>query len=86
MEQQSHYVQGYKVMYRPFTDAGQTRGQWGVSEVRSAAEDAAVVAQLRKGATYEFKVRPFFDEFQGPDSEVKVARTLEEGEPGARPY
>ncbi|XP_023683497.2 roundabout homolog 1 isoform X1 [Paramormyrops kingsleyae] len=84
VEQQSHYVQGYKVMYRPFTDAGQTRGQWGVLEVRSPAEDAAVVPQLRKGATYELKVRPFFDEFQGPDSEVKVAHTLEEA-PSAAP-
>lgn len=42
-------------------------------------EDSAVVPQLRKGVTYEFKVRPFFNEFQGTDSDVKIGKTLEEG-------
>lgn len=80
MEQQSQYIQGYKVMYRPSSDSGEPRGQWGVFEVRTPGEDGAIVPQLKKGVTYEFKVRPFFDEFQGADSEVKVVRTLEEGE------
>ncbi|XP_048836685.1 roundabout homolog 1 isoform X2 [Brienomyrus brachyistius] len=78
VEQQSQYVQGYKVMYRSSPEGGQPRGEWGVFEVRSPAEDSAVVPQLKKGVTYEFKVRPYFDEFQGTDSEVKVAKTLEE--------
>lgn len=80
MEQQSQYIQGYKVMYRPSSDSGEPRGQWGVFEVRTPGEDGAIVPQLKKGVTYEFKVRPFFDEFQGTDSEVKMVRTLEEGE------
>ncbi|XP_036379292.1 roundabout homolog 1-like isoform X1 [Megalops cyprinoides] len=84
VEQQSQYIQGYKVLYRASPDAGQPRGQWGVFEVRTPGEDGAVVPQLKKGVTYEFKVRPFFDEFQGADSEVKVARTLEEA-PSAAP-
>lgn len=67
-------------MYRPSSESGEPRGQWGVFEVRTPGEDGAVVPQLKKGVTYEFKVRPFFDEFQGADSEVKVVRTLEEGE------
>uniref|UniRef100_A0A8B9GQY9 Roundabout guidance receptor 1 n=1 Tax=Astyanax mexicanus TaxID=7994 RepID=A0A8B9GQY9_ASTMX len=83
VEQQSQYIQGYKVMYRPSSDSGEPRGQWGVFEVRTPGEDGAVVPQLKKGVTYEFKVRPFFDEFQGVDSEVKVARTLEEAPSGA---
>lgn len=66
-------------MYRASAELGQPGGQWGVFEVRNPGEDGAVVPQLKKGVTYEFKVRPFFDEFQGADSEVKVARTLEEG-------
>uniref|UniRef100_A0A6Q2ZGQ4 Roundabout guidance receptor 1 n=1 Tax=Esox lucius TaxID=8010 RepID=A0A6Q2ZGQ4_ESOLU len=78
VEQQSPYIQGYKVMYRASADLGQPGGQWGVFEVRTPGEDGAVVPQLKKGVTYEFKVRPFFDEFQGADSEVKVVRTLEE--------
>ncbi|XP_071191018.1 roundabout homolog 1-like isoform X1 [Salvelinus alpinus] len=83
VEQQSPYIQGYKVMYRASAELGQPGGQWGVFEVRNPGEDGAVVPQLKKGVTYEFKVRPFFDEFQGADSEVKVARTPEEAPSGA---
>uniref|UniRef100_A0A4W4EZJ8 Roundabout, axon guidance receptor, homolog 1 (Drosophila) n=1 Tax=Electrophorus electricus TaxID=8005 RepID=A0A4W4EZJ8_ELEEL len=83
VREQSQYIQGYKVMYRPSTESGEPRGQWGVFEVRVSGEEGAVVPQLKKGVTYEFKVRPFFDEFQGADSEVKIARTLEEAPSGA---
>ncbi|KAA0701788.1 Roundabout -like protein 1 [Triplophysa tibetana] len=84
VEQQSQYVQGYKVMYRPSPDAAQQRVEWAVFEVRTPGENSAVVTQLKKGVTYEFKVRPFFNEFQGTDSDVKVAKTLEEA-PSAAP-
>ncbi|XP_035240222.1 LOW QUALITY PROTEIN: roundabout homolog 1-like [Anguilla anguilla] len=85
VEQQSQYIQGYKVMYRSSPEGGQQpRGEWGVFEVRTPGEDSAVVPQLKKGVTYEFKVRPFFNEFQGTDSEVKIAKTLEEA-PSAAP-
>lgn len=78
VEKQSQYIQGYKVMYRPSPEGAQ-RSEWGVSEVRNPTEDSAVVPQLRKGVTYEFKVRPFFNEFQGTDSDVKIGKTFEEG-------
>ena len=78
MEQQSQYIQGYKVMYRPSPE-GLQRSEWAVFEVRTPGEDSAVVPQLRKGVTYEFKLRPFFNEFQGTDSDVKIGKTLEEG-------
>uniref|UniRef100_A0A4W5RM67 Fibronectin type-III domain-containing protein n=1 Tax=Hucho hucho TaxID=62062 RepID=A0A4W5RM67_9TELE len=78
VEQQSQYIQGYKVMYRTSPE-GQQRSDWAVFEVRTPGEDSTVVPQLRNGVTYEFKVRPFFNEFQGTDSEVKIAKTLEEG-------
>uniref|UniRef100_A0A3B4AJR4 Uncharacterized protein n=1 Tax=Periophthalmus magnuspinnatus TaxID=409849 RepID=A0A3B4AJR4_9GOBI len=84
VEQQSQYIQGYKVLYRPSPAEGQVRSDWSVFEVRTAAEDSAVVPQLKKGVTYEFKVRPFFNEFQGTDSDVKIGRTLEEA-PSAPP-
>ncbi|XP_041733998.2 roundabout homolog 1-like [Coregonus clupeaformis] len=83
VEQQSQYIQGYKVMYRASPE-GQQRSDWAVFEVRTPGEDSTVVPQLRKGVTYEFKVRPFFNEFQGTDSEVKIAKTLEEA-PSAAP-
>lgn len=67
-------------MYRLSSEAGQTRSDWAMVEVRSPAEYTAVIAQLRKGTTYEFKIRPFFNEFQGTDSDIKVGKTLEEGE------
>ncbi|KAM3869297.1 roundabout homolog 1-like [Diretmus argenteus] len=78
VEQQSPYIQGYKVLYRASAELGQPGRQWSVLDVRAPGQDGVVVTQLKKGSTYEFKVRPFFDEFQGTDSEVKVARTLEE--------
>ncbi|KAI3353664.1 hypothetical protein L3Q82_004909 [Scortum barcoo] len=83
VEQQSQYVQGFKVMYRPSPE-GQQRSEWAVFEVRTPGEDSTVVPQLRKGVTYEFKVRPFFNEFQGTDSDVKIGKTLEEA-PSAPP-
>ncbi|KAF0030049.1 hypothetical protein F2P81_016780 [Scophthalmus maximus] len=83
VEQQSQYIQGYKVMYRPSPE-GLQRSEWAVFEVRTMGEDSAVVPQLRKGVTYEFKVRPFFNEFQGTDSDVKIGKTLEEA-PSAPP-
>ncbi|XP_058490709.1 roundabout homolog 1 isoform X5 [Solea solea] len=83
VEQQSQYMQGYKVMYRP-SQEGSQRSDWAVFEVRTPGEDSAVVPQLRKGVTYEFKVRPFFNEFQGTDSDVKIGKTLEEA-PSAPP-
>ncbi|XP_060911599.1 roundabout homolog 1-like isoform X1 [Labrus mixtus] len=78
VEQQSPYIQGYKVLYRPSAHHGQPEGQWSFLEVRASREDGVVIGQLKRGAIYEFKVRPFFDEFQGADSEVKVVRTMEE--------
>uniref|UniRef100_UPI003AAED308 roundabout homolog 1-like n=1 Tax=Centroberyx gerrardi TaxID=166262 RepID=UPI003AAED308 len=78
VEQHSPYIQGYKVLYRASAEHGQPGGQWSVLDARTAGEEGVVVTQLKRGSTYEFKVRPFFDEFQGADSEVKVARTLEE--------
>lgn len=83
MEQQSPYVQGFKVLYRPSADHGQPEGQWSVRDVRVLREEGVVIGQLRRACVYEFKVRPFFDEFQGSDSEVMVARTLEEGKPAS---
>ncbi|XP_058655318.1 roundabout homolog 1 isoform X4 [Onychostoma macrolepis] len=84
VEQQSQYIQGYKVMYRPSPEGAQQRVEWAMFEVRTLGENSAVVTQLKKGVTYEFKVRPFFNEFQGTDSDIKVAKTLEEA-PSAAP-
>lgn len=68
------------MFYRPSAEHGQPEGQWSVVEVRVPREEGVVIGQLKRWSIYEFKVRPFFDEFQGADSEVKVVRTLEDGE------
>ncbi|XP_061607734.1 roundabout homolog 1-like isoform X4 [Phyllopteryx taeniolatus] len=78
VEKHSLYIQGYKLLYRPSAEHGQPEGQWSALDVRAPHKDGVVIGQLRRGAIYEFKVRPFFNEFQGADSEVKVIRTLEE--------
>lgn len=84
MEQQSPYVQGFKVLYRTLADQGQPGGQWSVRDVHALREEGVVIGQLKRACLYEFKVRPFFDEFQGTDSEVKAARTLEEGKSASK--
>ena len=68
------------MLYRASAEHGQLEGQWSFVEVRAPREDGVVISQLKRGSIYEFKVRPFFDEFQGAESEVKVVRTLEEGQ------
>ncbi|XP_068126601.1 roundabout homolog 1 isoform X6 [Hyperolius riggenbachi] len=83
VDQQSQYVQGYKILYRP---SPENRGEsaWSIFEVRTPAKNSAVIPELKKGVNYEIKARPFFNEFQGTDSEVRFAKTLEEA-PSAPP-
>uniref|UniRef100_A0A8C5T8M7 Roundabout guidance receptor 1 n=1 Tax=Malurus cyaneus samueli TaxID=2593467 RepID=A0A8C5T8M7_9PASS len=78
VDQQSQYIQGYKILYRP-TPASYGESEWLIFEVRTPTKNSAVIPELRKGVNYEIKARPFFNEFQGADSEVKFAKTLEEG-------
>ncbi|XP_075053178.1 roundabout homolog 1 isoform X4 [Mixophyes fleayi] len=83
VDQQCQYIQGYKILYRPSLE---NRGEsaWSIFEVRTPAKNSAVIPELKKGVNYEIKARPFFNEFQGADSEVRFAKTLEEA-PSAPP-
>ncbi|XP_078416540.1 roundabout homolog 1 isoform X3 [Cetorhinus maximus] len=84
VDQQSQYIQGYRILYRLSLSDSRPDSDWSVFEVRSATDRSAVVPKLRKGMGYDIKVRPFFNEFQGADSDVKYAKTLEEA-PSAPP-
>ncbi|KAM4046428.1 roundabout homolog 2 isoform 7-T7 [Anomaloglossus baeobatrachus] len=83
VDRQSQFIQGYRVMYRQTTGL-QSPSTWQNFEVKLPAERSTVIANLKKGVTYEIKVRPYFNEFQGMDSESKSARTTEEA-PSAPP-
>lgn len=83
VDQQSQYIQGYKILYRPSTES-HGNSDWSVFEVRTPAKNSAIISALKKGVNYEVKARPFFNEFQGADSEVRFAKTLEEA-PSAAP-
>uniref|UniRef100_A0A8C4YQD9 Roundabout guidance receptor 3 n=1 Tax=Gopherus evgoodei TaxID=1825980 RepID=A0A8C4YQD9_9SAUR len=78
VNRQAQFIQGYRVLYRP---RGST---WLVQDVPAPAQRSAVLLELHKGQEYEIKLRPYFDEFQGMDSEVLVVRTPEEA-PSAPP-
>ncbi|XP_072834939.2 roundabout homolog 3 isoform X2 [Pogona vitticeps] len=78
VDRQAQFIQGYRVMYRPKGSA------WLVQDVKSPAERSTVLVSLHKGQEYEVKIRPYFDEFQGMDSEVLLVRTPEEA-PSAPP-
>ncbi|XP_032775650.1 roundabout homolog 1 isoform X8 [Strigops habroptila] len=83
VDQQSQYIQGYKILYRP-TSASYGESEWLIFEVRTPTKNSVIIPELKKGVNYEIKARPFFNEFQGADSEVKFAKTLEEA-PSAPP-
>ncbi|XP_066564137.1 roundabout homolog 3 isoform X2 [Amia ocellicauda] len=78
VDQQSQYIQGYRLLYRPRGSA------WLVQDVKAGQERSAVLGELRRGTEYEVKIRPYFDEFQGMDSELLLVRTPEEA-PSAPP-
>uniref|UniRef100_A0A8C0EQB5 Roundabout guidance receptor 2 n=1 Tax=Bubo bubo TaxID=30461 RepID=A0A8C0EQB5_BUBBB len=83
VDRQSQFIQGYRVMYRQ-TSGLPSPAAWQNLEVKVPTERSAVLVNLKKGVTYEIKVRPYFNEFQGMDSESKSARTTEEA-PSAPP-
>uniref|UniRef100_A0A8B9QI01 Roundabout guidance receptor 1 n=1 Tax=Apteryx owenii TaxID=8824 RepID=A0A8B9QI01_APTOW len=83
VDQQSQYIQGYKILYRPMP-ASYGESEWLIFEVRTPTKNSVIIPELKKGVNYEIKARPFFNEFQGADSEVKFAKTLEEA-PSAPP-
>ncbi|XP_014650992.1 PREDICTED: roundabout homolog 2 isoform X3 [Ceratotherium simum simum] len=83
VDRQPQFIQGYRVMYRQ-TSGLQATAPWQNLDAKVPTERSAVLVSLRKGVTYEIKVRPYFNEFQGMDSESKTIRTTEEA-PSAPP-
>ncbi|XP_063080813.1 roundabout homolog 2 isoform X7 [Cavia porcellus] len=83
VDRQPQFIQGYRVMYRQ-TSGLQATSSWQNLDAKVPTERSAVLANLKKGVTYEIKVRPYFNEFQGMDSESKTVRTTEEA-PSAPP-
>ncbi|XP_045357608.1 roundabout homolog 2 isoform X13 [Leopardus geoffroyi] len=83
VDRQPQFIQGYRVMYRQ-TSGLQATSAWQNLDAKVPTERSAVLVNLKKGVTYEIKVRPYFNEFQGMDSESKIVRTTEEA-PSAPP-
>uniref|UniRef100_A0A8C9T5A7 Roundabout, axon guidance receptor, homolog 2 (Drosophila) n=1 Tax=Scleropages formosus TaxID=113540 RepID=A0A8C9T5A7_SCLFO len=83
VDRQSQFIQGYRVLYRQ-TSGLSAPGSWQSQDVKVPSERSVVLSGLKKGVVYEIKVRPFFNEFQGMDSESRTARTTEEA-PSAPP-
>ncbi|XP_023579891.1 roundabout homolog 2 [Octodon degus] len=83
VDRQPQFLQGYRLLYRQ-TSGLQASSSWQNVDAKVPTERSAVLANLKRGATYEIKVRPYFNEFQGMDSESKTVRTTEEA-PSAPP-
>ncbi|XP_051933639.1 roundabout homolog 2 isoform X2 [Hippocampus zosterae] len=83
LDRQSQFIQGYRVLYRQ-TSGLPSPGHWRTQDVKVPSERSAVLSSLKKGVVYEIKARPYFNDFQGMDSESKTARTTEEA-PSAPP-
>lgn len=78
VENPSQFIQGYRVLYRQ-TSGLPSPGPWQIQDLKVASERDITLSGLKKGIVYEIKVRPYFNEFQGADSESMTARTMEEG-------
>lgn len=78
VENPSQFIQGYRVLFRQ-TSGLPSPGPWQIQDLKVASERDVTLADLKKGIVYEIKVRPYFNEFQGADSESMTARTMEEG-------
>uniref|UniRef100_A0A8C5GT74 Roundabout, axon guidance receptor, homolog 2 (Drosophila) n=1 Tax=Gouania willdenowi TaxID=441366 RepID=A0A8C5GT74_GOUWI len=83
VDRQSQFIQGYRVLYRQ-TSGLPSPGPWLTQDVKVPSERSVILSSLKKGIVYEIKVRPYFNEFQGMDSESRTARTTEEA-PSAPP-
>ncbi|XP_024910958.1 roundabout homolog 2 isoform X5 [Cynoglossus semilaevis] len=83
VDRQSQFIQGYRVLYRQ-TSGLPSPGPWQTQDVKIPSERSVILSGLKKGIVYEVKVRPYFNEFQGMDSESRTARTSEEA-PSAPP-
>nr|XP_020454428.1 roundabout homolog 2-like isoform X2 [Monopterus albus] len=83
VENPSQFIQGYRVLYRQ-TSGLPSPGPWQIEDLKVASERDITLSGLKKGIVYEIKVRPYFNEFQGADSESMTARTMEEA-PSAPP-
>ncbi|XP_030060096.1 roundabout homolog 2 isoform X8 [Microcaecilia unicolor] len=77
VDRQSQFIQGYRVIYRQ-TSGLQSPSAWQTLEAKVPTDRSATIVNLKKGVAYDIKVRPYFNEFQGMDSELKSARTTEE--------
>lgn len=78
VENPSQFIQGYRVLFRQ-TSGLPSPGPWQIQDLKVASERDVTLSGLKKGIVYEIKVRPYFNEFQGADSESMTARTMEEG-------
>uniref|UniRef100_A0A4W3JZU2 Roundabout, axon guidance receptor, homolog 2 (Drosophila) n=1 Tax=Callorhinchus milii TaxID=7868 RepID=A0A4W3JZU2_CALMI len=83
VDSQSQFIQGYRVLYRQ-TPGPQGPPAWQTQDVTVTSERNTVLTGLKRATGYEIKVRPYFNDFQGIDSETKTARTSEEA-PSAPP-
>ncbi|TRY72931.1 hypothetical protein DNTS_001127, partial [Danionella cerebrum] len=83
VDRQSQFIQGYRVLFRQMSGLS-SPGAWQSQDVKVPSERSMVLSALKKGIVYEIKVRPYFNEFQGMDSESRTARTTEEA-PSAAP-
>uniref|UniRef100_A0A8C1T7Z9 Roundabout guidance receptor 3 n=1 Tax=Cyprinus carpio TaxID=7962 RepID=A0A8C1T7Z9_CYPCA len=71
LDQHPRYIEGYRLYYRP---VGST---WMIQDIKAGPLHTAVLTELHRGKEYEFKMRPYYNEFQGIDSEIAVVRTDE---------
>ncbi|XP_077064798.1 roundabout homolog 2 [Siphateles boraxobius] len=72
LDRHPRYIQGYRLYYRPVGSA------WMIQDIKAGSPHTAVLTELHRGKEYELKMRPYYNEFQGIDSEIALVRTPDE--------
>lgn len=73
IDRQPQYIQGFRLYYRPVGSA------WMVQDIKAGSLRTAVLTELHRGTEYELKMRPYYNDFQGLDSEITVVRIPDKG-------
>lgn len=73
LDRQPRYIQGFRLYYRPVGSA------WMVQDIKAGSLRTAVLTDLHGGREYEVKMRAYYNDFQGLDSEITVVRVPDKG-------
>lgn len=75
------YLEGYYIYFRPQSNANPLNNEYKVISVLHSGDTSAFeINDLMKYTEYEFFLLPFYKDIEGRPSNLRIAKTLEDGE------